>query len=46
VALLAEERFGDLVEDIAGELRYRIPGVEGVLEVLRGRGEVTAVSGG
>ncbi|OCL01157.1 uncharacterized protein K441DRAFT_12810 [Cenococcum geophilum 1.58] len=45
VALLAEERFGDLVEDIAGELPYRIPGVEGVLEVLRGR-EVTAVSGG
>lgn len=38
VALLAEERFGDLVEDIAGELPYRIPGVEGVLEVLRGRG--------
>ena len=50
VALLAEERFGDLVEDIAGELPYRIPGVEGLLEVLRGRGrgrrEVTAVSGG
>jgi hypothetical protein len=37
VALLVEERFGDLVEDIAGELPYRIPGAEGVLEVLRGR---------
>ena len=50
MASLAEERFGDLVEDIAGELPYRIPGVEGLLEVLRGRGrgrrEVTAVSGG
>ena len=48
VALLAEERFGDLVEDIAGELPYRIPGVEGVLEVLRvrRRGEATAVSRG